>query len=84
MPTHYELSTKERAVLQSLNMAALDAKARMFDLQSQLDQARSELLALQQKFSGAFAVLAEAHGMSAASAQLSPDFARIMVQRGTK
>ena len=71
----YELNDGEIAVMQSLNVQALNAKATVFDLQSQLEVARKELANAQSAFAGALQVMANAHGMS--RVQISPDLKKI-------
>jgi len=66
-PQEYELQPGERAILQALNMNALNAKARIYDLQVELEQVRAQLTGAQQAFSGAITVMASAHGMGVAS-----------------
>ena len=74
----YELSPAERGVMQSINLSALNAKARIYDLQAQLEQARADLAASQNAFTGAVALLGNSHGIS--NATISQDFSRIVPQ----
>jgi hypothetical protein len=74
----YVLQSAETAVLQGINLSVLNTKARIYDLQVALEQARADLSTRQAHFTGAVSLLANSHGMSAA--QVTPDLARIVAQ----
>jgi len=65
----YPLTDGERAVMQSLHMAIVVAKAKMHDTQA-------ELTAAEATFSSGLAMLANSHGMGGGT--LTPDFAAII------
>jgi len=76
--TEYELTPGERGVMQAMNMAALNVKAKLCDLYEAVDAAKAELTNAQVKFAGALQILANTHGMS--NAVMTPDFAKITAQ----
>ena len=68
----YELTAGERAVIQQFDAVLKAQKARVHDLQAELDAARAAVKDAQQAFSGAVTFLANTHGMQ--NAVLTPDF----------
>lgn len=73
----YELSAEERAAFSTFNLSALNAKAKLYDLTVQIEQAKAEYASAQASFTGAVTVLARHHGMSE-SAALSQDFTHLV------
>jgi hypothetical protein len=72
----YQLEPGEREAMHSLNLAALNAKARIFDLQVQLEQARGDLAQAQHRFNGALMAIAARNGMT--SVQIAAaDFSKV-------
>lgn len=67
--TAYVLAEKERECLNKLNIAILNAKAKLYD-------AREELASAQQTFSGAVGLLANSHGLG--GGELTNDFVAII------
>lgn len=74
----YTTTPGERAVLAQFNLAALNAKCEIYDLQVALELARAKVTAAQASFIGAITLLANTHGMSTAS--ITPDLTRIIPQ----
>lgn len=64
--------------MQNVNMAALNAKGRIYDLQAQLEIARADLAAAEHQFTGALGMLANMRGVP--NPKLTQDFARIEEQ----
>lgn len=72
----YELTPTERMILQNYNQQAVNAKAKLYDLQESLNRTRAEMEAAIQMFSGTLAFLATSHDMPGAT--LTADFARLV------
>ena len=60
----YDLAPKEKELMERLNMTALNAKARIYDLQVELENARTQLSSAQQAFAGALTQLGNSHGIA--------------------
>lgn len=63
--------------MSALNLQALNAKAKLFDLAQQTEQSRAELQTSMDAFQGALMLMAAAHGMPLV--RITPDFARITI-----
>lgn len=74
----HDLNPHERALLMQYYGAVAASKARIYDLQIELETANKELTAAQAAFSGASAAVTGAHGMT--RAQVSADFNKITQQ----
>ncbi len=77
MPTGltHDLTLNERATLTQYYGTVVAAKARIFDLQVELEKARTVLLTAEANLTGASTLTTGAHGMK--NATISPDFAKI-------
>jgi len=78
----YQLTAGEQGAMQSLNVAAVNAKVRLYDLRQQTEQAEKDLALALGNFNGALSLLASTHGMNAAT--LTADFTRLVAPEGTK
>ncbi len=71
----YTLTPGEQMVFASMNQQVLSAKMTVYNLNAALEKALKDVDAMEARFSGALALIANSHGMS--QAQLAPDFSRI-------
>lgn len=77
----YTLTAEERTVLLQLNQAVGARKVAIHDLNAQLELAMKERDAAERLFAGAFAMLANSHGMP--QGRLAADFTRIDEEKQT-
>lgn len=73
--TGYTLTPGEQMVFASMNQAVANARLTVYSLNATLEKALKDVDALEARFGGALALLANSHGMSAAS--ITSDFSRI-------
>jgi hypothetical protein len=74
-PTEYAFTAEEQQLLQGLATQVLQAKEKIHDLNVDLEQAQTQLKALQARYAGALQITAARMRMS--NAQVSQDQARL-------